>query len=163
MLFHINGNGEVKPCNATKNRCQFGDETLHFQSRDEADDFIDHMKAAKCEEALRGTKRSIDAFNALISKSASEYRPTTRAQVARKNRMRPIIPVPNAVVSGHWEMGGFFRTRMSFVCGDCATVNKRMQWNSVVVDRHAFVVSTCSYCLSRNMFMLDNRTWLVYV
>lgn len=59
--FHINSNGDVKFCAATKNACQFGDETLHFSSVHEACAAAESIlsSAEGNTQALQGKKRDL--------------------------------------------------------------------------------------------------------
>ncbi len=41
--YHINSNGDVMLCKATKNRCQFGDGSLHFEDANEARKFVEKI------------------------------------------------------------------------------------------------------------------------
>lgn len=57
--FHINSNGDLKPCKATKNRCQFGDETLHFKDVAQGRAFVEKIYSEGLgANALSGKKSS---------------------------------------------------------------------------------------------------------
>jgi hypothetical protein len=59
--FHINSNGDVKVCAATKNACQFGDGSLHFTDASEARKVAEQILSTANGNAkvLDGKKRSL--------------------------------------------------------------------------------------------------------
>lgn len=59
--FHINSNGDVKPCAATKNACQFGDGSLHFTDPAEARKVAESILSTAKGNArvLSGKKRNL--------------------------------------------------------------------------------------------------------
>lgn len=62
--FHINSNGDVKPCAATKNACQFGDGSLHFSDPAEARKVAESiLSTAKGNvRVLSGKKRNLQGL-----------------------------------------------------------------------------------------------------
>lgn len=69
--FHINSNGDVKVCAAKVNRCQFGDDTLHFSTAVDARKTVEELLSKDLgENALRGAKVSLEA---LITKKAPTF------------------------------------------------------------------------------------------
>lgn len=57
--FHINSNGDVKPCKATKISCQFGDDSLHFDNEMDARKVAEKALEKAGPNALRGKKSSL--------------------------------------------------------------------------------------------------------
>jgi len=58
--FHINSNGDVKPCAATKNACQFGDGSLHFETAAEGRRAVEAiLEQSPDGSTLRGKKSSL--------------------------------------------------------------------------------------------------------
>lgn len=58
--FHINSNGDVKPCAATKNACQFGDSSLHFTDAAEARKVAEELLSNSANSRLlEGKKKSL--------------------------------------------------------------------------------------------------------
>lgn len=57
--FHINSNGDVKPCKATKISCQFGDDSLHFENEVDARKVAEKALEKAGPNALRGKKSSL--------------------------------------------------------------------------------------------------------
>jgi len=68
--FHINSNGDVKPCKAAKVACQFGDSSLHFENEAAARAVAESAleAAAGDTNALRGKKSNL---NELMGKKLS--------------------------------------------------------------------------------------------
>lgn len=55
--FHINSNGDAKPCKATVNACQFGGDDLHFKDASDARSFAEEVLSHQNgRSALRGRK-----------------------------------------------------------------------------------------------------------
>lgn len=156
--YHVNSNGEVKPCKATKNRCQFGDESLHFGTISAANDFISSVQASGNGRLLRGKKSN--AQELLREKAALTRVARPRATTA------VIIPVPDAVASWNWEVAGIFRPNVSFACGACSYVNHRTQTHVVRTGSpKGHIAASCTHCAKRNVFAMRNRAnkvgWLV--
>lgn len=57
--YHINSNGDVKPCKATKIACQFGDDSLHFENETDARKVAEKALAKSGADALRGKKSNL--------------------------------------------------------------------------------------------------------
>jgi DNA-directed RNA polymerase subunit RPC12/RpoP len=72
--FHINSNGDVKVCAATKNACQFGDGSLHFTDPEAARKVAEEIlsKAEGDSKVLSGKKKSrLDLeFKATLGKAS---------------------------------------------------------------------------------------------
>jgi hypothetical protein len=76
--FHINSNGDVMPCKATKNRCQFGDGTLHFEDAKEARGFVEDIYSKGFyKDVLRGKKSNVAE---LLTKPKTPAAPKTMVQ-----------------------------------------------------------------------------------
>lgn len=81
--FHINSNGDVKPCKATKISCQFGDDSLHFDNEVDARKTAEKALEKAGPNALRGKKSSLkelmipgnDSITKLIKKAEAAQRP----------------------------------------------------------------------------------------
>lgn len=62
--FHINSNGDVKPCKATKVSCQFGDGSLHFDTPEAARKVVEEIysKHGADTRLLKGKKRNLNSL-----------------------------------------------------------------------------------------------------
>lgn len=66
--YHINSNGEVKPCRATKTKCRFGGASgieSHYETREEAEKAISKKYSSQANKSFTKNKVSKDAKSIL--------------------------------------------------------------------------------------------------
>ncbi len=74
--FHINSNGDVKPCAATVNACQFGDDSLHFENESQARKVAEDLLSSSTNPRLLvGKKRDLASLQAAAKAGGNEGPP----------------------------------------------------------------------------------------
>ena len=69
--FHINEQGEVRPCSASQKNCRFGGEDLHFSDAEEARKFVEKfLEKENGKFVLFGSKTSKEDLDKLAEKFA---------------------------------------------------------------------------------------------
>lgn len=66
--FHINNNGEAKPCYARKRPCKYGGSTgkeMHFETKEAAEDFYEKKMKTKYENQFTKRKNTKTALDTL--------------------------------------------------------------------------------------------------
>lgn len=102
--FHINTNGDVKPCNAEKRACQFGDSSLHFASAEEGRAFVEKILETShgIMTPLTGSKMN-RTWVEMKARSAKDAPLRKRVSKATGSKPRPI--------SGPARVDSFMKSR----------------------------------------------------
>lgn len=91
--FHINSNGEAKPCSATRRACQFGDDTLHFGTAEEARAIAEKILEASEGKlhVLKGKKSTLSRleFRALMATAKGKGDSADGSSIEVKESVNP--------------------------------------------------------------------------